>query len=171
MPSQQVAVETVLNNVATIIFRRAHHHALRLQAKEQLLGAESGLLDTLRHHFYLVAQYAKLPGATDLTTDERIAAATEFWEEGLLGHVLRRDHSVDGGSEEHAAAEEAVAMEAAMEEDAAEVAAAAAGEALQAMAAGEALQAMAQAAPVEEGAAMAEPQPESLGRRRRRTRG
>ena len=47
----------------------------------------------MRHHFYRVAQYAKLLGATDLSKEERVMAAWEFWEQGLIGHVLRRDHS------------------------------------------------------------------------------
>ena len=28
-----------------------------------------------------------------MTKEERVAAACEYWEEGLIGHVLRRDHS------------------------------------------------------------------------------
>ena len=69
-------------------------NALRLQAREQLLGAESGLLDTLRHHFYCVSLYGSLLGADEtMTKEERVAAACEYWEEGLVGHVLRRDHS------------------------------------------------------------------------------
>ena len=35
-------------------------NALRLHAREQTLGAESGLLDTIRHHFYCVTLYGSL---------------------------------------------------------------------------------------------------------------
>ena len=35
-------------------------NALRLHAREQTLGAESGLLDTIRHHFYCVTHYGSL---------------------------------------------------------------------------------------------------------------
>ena len=65
----------------------------RLQAREELLGSASRVRDTVRHHFYRVAQYASLLRSTSMTTEEIIEAAWELWREGLLGHVVRRDHS------------------------------------------------------------------------------
>ena len=67
-------------------------NALRLHAREQTLGAESGLLDTIRHHFYCVTLYGSLLHKSE-TMEICLRAAWEYWEEGLIGHVLRRDHS------------------------------------------------------------------------------
>ena len=67
-------------------------NALRLHAREQTLGAESGLLDTIRHHFYCVTHYGSLLRKSE-TMEICLRAAWEYWEEGLIGHVLRRDHS------------------------------------------------------------------------------
>ena len=86
------AIEAARARAAKLEAKREKVKALnkaRLEAREQLLGAALGLLDTIRHHFFRVAQYA---ATLKLPTAERIEKAWQFWKQGLLGHVYTRTH-------------------------------------------------------------------------------
>ena len=68
-------------------------NASKLKARDQLLGAAAGLCDTIRHHFCRVSEYASLLLSSTLLPKQCSEAAWELWQEGLLGHVYRQDHS------------------------------------------------------------------------------
>jgi hypothetical protein len=65
-------------------------NARRLAAREELLGADVGLLDTIRHHFYRVSQWAATLKGTVAEIQKR---ARDYWRDGLLGHVYFQTHS------------------------------------------------------------------------------
>ena len=72
----------------------------RLEARKQLLDAEAGLLDTVRHHFYRVCQYAAMLIMGGMSVADVQAAAWQLWTNGLLGHVHMQTHQYCGPSAE-----------------------------------------------------------------------
>ena len=72
----------------------------RLAARKQLLDAQAGLLDTVRHHFYRVCQYAAMLIMGGMSVADVQAAAWRLWTNGLLGHVHTQTHQYCGPSAE-----------------------------------------------------------------------
>ena len=79
---------------------RKRDNRKRLEARKQLLDAEAGLLDTVRHHFYRVCQYAAMLIMGDTSVADVQAAAWQLWTNGLLGHVHTQTHQYCGPSAE-----------------------------------------------------------------------
>ena len=70
----------------------------RLAGRKELLDAKAGLLDTVRHHFYRVAQFAAMLIMAGKPVAEIQGAAWELWTKGLLGHVYHQTHEFCGPS-------------------------------------------------------------------------
>jgi len=72
----------------------------RLAGRKQLLDAQAGLLDTVRHHFYRCAMFAAMLVKAGKPVEEVQGAAWELWMRGLIGHVVQLTHEFCGPSAE-----------------------------------------------------------------------
>ena len=77
---------------------RKRDNRKRLAARKELLDAEAGLLDTSRHHFYRVCQYAAMLIMGGTPVAEVQAGAWQLWKNGLIGHVYTQTHQWCGPS-------------------------------------------------------------------------